>query len=263
MTATAPDVTAGAPDVDTISETVDALDTMDVLPPHRVIRECARRLLGRPAGLGVDVGCGSGSVVAELTARGVRAIGVDVSEAVVDVASRRFPHCDYRVADAADLPFDAGSLGWYRAEQVLQHSTDPAALLREARRVVAPGGRVLLADRDLDTWAMDADDGVMTRILVRGFAESVPNGRAGTRAVAMLLDAGFVDVQVQPVPIVYDNLDLVLAMFVRPAVDLAVGSGAASPHNVRAWLADQRRRSGTGRFLMTMSTFVTTAVAPL
>ena len=255
MTATVADVHA--------LDAFDDLDLVDALPPHRAVREHTRRILGLPAGLGVDIGCGSGSVVADLVDRGVRAVGVDASEAVVDEAARRFPHCCYQMADAAHLPFDDGALGWYRAEQVFQYATDPAGLLWEARRVVAPGGRVLLADRDFDTWAMDADDATMTRILVRGFAGSLPNGRAGTRAVAMLVDAGFVDVRVRPVPLVYDSLAPVLPEFVTPAVDLAVGTGRVSAHNARAWLADQHRRSGTGRFLMTMSMFVTTAVAPV
>jgi SAM-dependent methyltransferase len=234
----------------------------DDLPQHQAVRECVDRMLGTPCAIGVDVGCGSGAVVAALGERGVPAIGVDPDLATVRRAAARFPGGRYQVARPAHLPFRTGSLGWYRACQVLQYSDDPAGLLGEARRVVAAGGRIVLADRDLDTWAMDADDEAMTRILVRGLASALPNSRAGTRAVAMLLDAGFVEARVRLVPLVYDRLAPVLADYVRPAVHLAVSSGTVSPETARAWLADQQRRSATGRFLMTMSMFVTTATAP-
>lgn len=237
-------------------------DPMEALPQHRAVRECVDRLLGSPTRLGVDVGCGSGTVVDELTGRGVPAVGVDEDPVAVRCAAARFPGSRYLVARPTALPFRGGTLGWYRAEQVLQYTAVPATLLGEARRVLAPGGRIVLADRDIDTWAMDADDEAMTRILVRGFGQSLPNGRAGIRAAAMLLDAGFVDARVRLVPLVYDRLAPVLPSIVGPAVDLAVSSGTVSPGTARAWLADQRRRSSTGRFLMTMSMFVTTATVP-
>lgn len=66
----------------------------------------------------VDVGCGLGLAVRELIDRGWQAMGVDLSQRMIDEASKRYPDQDFRVGSALNLPFDNGSLDFYRAEQV-------------------------------------------------------------------------------------------------------------------------------------------------
>jgi ubiquinone/menaquinone biosynthesis C-methylase UbiE len=113
-----------------------------------------------------DVGCGLGTAVRELAARGVRAIGFDSSAAMIAEA-RRPPTASGSStrADAADLPLEDGVLGGYRAERVYQHLADPAAALKEARRVLAPGGRIVLVDQDWDGLVIDGEPKQITRAI--------------------------------------------------------------------------------------------------
>lgn len=97
-------------------------------------------------GLVVDLGCGSGLWARELTKAGYRVLGVDISEAMIDIARRKVPDADFRVGSLyeADLPpCDAvTALG-----EVLNYLFDPSndgqmavGLFRRVYDALTPGG---------------------------------------------------------------------------------------------------------------------------
>jgi SAM-dependent methyltransferase len=86
----------------------------------------------------LDLGCGEGRVGAELARRGHRVVGVDSSPAMVAMARERH---EAVVADAADLPFEDGSFDLVVAYMSVMNLDDPEAGVREAARVLEPGGR--------------------------------------------------------------------------------------------------------------------------
>ena len=103
----------------------------------------------------LDLGCGPGTITADLATRVApgRVVGVDRSPDVVAAARRAFPpvpgrHLVFDVGDVYALGYPDSSFDVVFAHQVLQHLRDPVAALREARRVTAAGGR--LAVRDVD-----------------------------------------------------------------------------------------------------------------
>ncbi|NTW42039.1 MAG: methyltransferase domain-containing protein [Cellulomonadaceae bacterium] len=115
----------------------------------------------RPGMRLLDVGCGPGSITADL-ARHVapgEVVGVDTSAAVLPLAQAYadeagVDNVTFRQADATALPFDDDSFDVVHAHQVLQHLQDPVAALREMRRVTRPGGLVAVRDADYEamTW---------------------------------------------------------------------------------------------------------------
>jgi SAM-dependent methyltransferase len=101
-------------------------------------RETALRLLGPPAGRLLDVGCGGGSHTLVFAAAGWEPVGLDVSEAQLELARGR--GCEVVLGRAESLPFEDAS---FDAAVSLWTHTDVAdwpAVLREARRVLRPGG---------------------------------------------------------------------------------------------------------------------------
>lgn len=95
----------------------------------------------------VDIGCGAGLITVPLAADGHEIVGVDRSESSLAVAryhaARREVHAEFRPQDAtaldeADAAFDVALL-----LDVLEHVEDPAAVVREAVRVVRPGGSIV------------------------------------------------------------------------------------------------------------------------
>jgi SAM-dependent methyltransferase len=114
----------GFSDVDSADDSaywVRYLAEVEQAPSMTQVRERTYDALGSRDGTGVDVGCGRGRAVSDLTGRGFRAIGVDASHAMIGSARLRFPRCAFVVADPARLPWPRRSLSWYRSERVLLH----------------------------------------------------------------------------------------------------------------------------------------------
>jgi SAM-dependent methyltransferase len=187
--------------------------------------------------------------------------GIDVSGQMIAVVRRRFPAADLRVGTAEALPFADGELRAYRAERLYQHLADPISALAEARRTLAPGGRLVLVDQDCDTLAIDSDDVALDQALLHAFADSVANGRVGRRYRALLLDAGFADVAVEVHTMVITDHALA-APGLAAIADAGAGAGVATGEQVDAWLAALASRAERDRFLQTMPLFVASAHRP-
>jgi SAM-dependent methyltransferase len=93
----------------------------------------------------LDLGCGTGGFTRELAAAGASPVGVDVAAAALERARARHPELDFRLAPIeGPLPFDDCSFELVWASEVIEHVADTARWLSEVRRVLAPGGRLIL-----------------------------------------------------------------------------------------------------------------------
>lgn len=92
----------------------------------------------------LDVGCGSGAFLRLAADRGAAVTGLDASERLVEIARARVPGADIRVGDLEALPFDADSFDVVTGFNSFQFATDMTSALREATRVVRPGGRIVV-----------------------------------------------------------------------------------------------------------------------
>jgi SAM-dependent methyltransferase len=109
----------------------------------------------RPGMSLLDVGCGPGTITADLAALvapgTVTAVetSADALEAARAEASRRQQaNIEFRIGDVYALDFPDGTFDIVHAHQVLQHLADPVAALTEMRRVCRPGGLVAARDGD-------------------------------------------------------------------------------------------------------------------
>lgn len=99
-----------------------------------------------PAGsLVCDVGAGTGVVGVQLQDAGMRVFGVDISAKMLAQARERLPG-RIAIADATALPVAGASLDALTYVWVLHHVGDLPAALREARRVLRPGGLAVCVD---------------------------------------------------------------------------------------------------------------------
>jgi SAM-dependent methyltransferase len=85
----------------------------------------------------LDVGCGKNRLVAEYRAEGGEGLGVDVYD---------WGSCDLVVADTSRLPFENGRFDTISFVACLNHIPNRIDVLKEAKRLLAAGGRVLITN---------------------------------------------------------------------------------------------------------------------
>lgn len=100
----------------------------------------------------LEVGCGPGAAT-ELAARRIgadRVAAVDPSSTFVDMVRKRVPGADIRIGSATDIPFDDGTFTviWSIASMHHWPEREPGLAAQTAK--LAPGGRLVIAERLLD-----------------------------------------------------------------------------------------------------------------
>jgi len=112
-----------------------------------LVRALLKDALAQPDLRILDVGCGTGGLLAHLhtgTGAATRAVGVDRSEAALGFCGRRGLR-SVACAETTQLPFRASTFDVVLLLDVLEHVPDEAALLAEIRRVLRPGGTALIS----------------------------------------------------------------------------------------------------------------------
>lgn len=148
----------------------------------------------RARGRVLEVAVGSGLSLAHYLPD-VTVTGVDLSPAMLDLARRRAAESgravDLRTADAEHLPFPDAAFDTAVCELSLCNIPDPAAAVREMRRVLVPGGRLLLLDHVVSTWRpVRAAQRLVEAVTVRTAGEHFTR-----RSLPLVEAAGFVVVE--------------------------------------------------------------------
>jgi len=103
-----------------------------------------------PSGILVDLGCGTGELLLELEDKATAIIGVDATPKMLEQARRRLNShgttVDLRLGELEHLPLKDAEADVAVITMVLHHLSTPALGIREAARILKPGGRFIIAD---------------------------------------------------------------------------------------------------------------------
>jgi SAM-dependent methyltransferase len=113
------------------------------------VHDFARRAILDALRLGPDdrlleIGCGGGLLLRDALSTGAAVTGLDHSDEMVRLTRDRAPGADVVLGAAEDLPFVDGAFTAVAMSIVFMFLPDPVAVLRECRRVLAPGGRAAI-----------------------------------------------------------------------------------------------------------------------
>ena len=184
-------------DADAASRVEAAYTTPDIVAQRDRVRAA---LALEPGEQVLDVGVGPGFLAAEMAAEvgpDGRVCGIDTSGAMLDVAARRDPGRDaatleLELGSAEQIPQADESFDAVVTTQVLEYVPDVAGALAEMRRVLRPGGRLLVLDTDWDSLVWHApDEELMARVLT-AWDEHLVDPHLPRSLGRSLREAGFV-----------------------------------------------------------------------
>lgn len=232
------------------------LERIEERPGAAALRaESYRSLDLAGGGTCVDVGCGAGHAVAELTEAGLKVIGVDADPEAIEAARTRVPDAMFHVAHSDDLPLEDASVDGYRAVRLFHLLEDPVPTVAEARRVIRPGGHVVLGGQDYGFLLIDSADQDLTDVVLLGLESRSVAPRAARSLRDLLLDAGFRDVEVVVHTEVVTDHGL-LAGQLEAAAAAAFEKALITQEDADGWLAEQADRGRRDRFLAVLPTFL-------
>ncbi|MGB4661173.1 MAG: class I SAM-dependent methyltransferase [Mobilitalea sp.] len=95
----------------------------------------------------LDVVCGNGTLLKLINDKiQVQAYGVDISDNMIKEAKRKYPEMQFVTTNSALLPFQDNSFDAVTVCAAFHHFTEPDKFLKEAKRVLKPGGYIYIAD---------------------------------------------------------------------------------------------------------------------
>jgi SAM-dependent methyltransferase len=168
------------------------------------------------------------------------------------------------LADAQALPFASGSFDAVLSVNVLEAIPDRRLALAELRRVLRPGGRVVVAHDDWESMVYAADDRELTRRAVRAYAESTfasyaaSDGQMGRRIWGLFRAAGFHDPELRVLPLVNTEYRQPLFGWTHAQFDAGLVAGVSdlTDADLERWRADLAACSGGGTYAFVANLYV-------
>lgn len=113
--------------------------TVDLIREAALLRQNTQQVL--------DLGCGQGHITDKIrqALNDVEVTALDYSVSAIEYAHEHFPKIDFAVGDAYDPPYKKGFFDVVVCNNLWEHVPDPLFLLKQIRRIVKPGGHIIIS----------------------------------------------------------------------------------------------------------------------
>ena len=253
---------------DSLVERLETLyRTRDVLRRRSIVYEALGVRTGERI---LDAGCGPGFYVSELAERvgpDGSVVGVDASAEMLAVAARRCETCtnvELAEGPVTELPLPDESVDRALCVQVLEYVHNVDLALSELRRVLRPGGRVVVWDIDWTTVSWHSDDPARMETVLAAWDDHLAH-RALPRVLGpRLREAGFeeVDGEGHSFAAVHDTREAYGASLISVVEQYVAAHEAVGPDLAAAWAREQRDLGDRGEFFFACLQFCFAARRP-
>jgi demethylmenaquinone methyltransferase/2-methoxy-6-polyprenyl-1,4-benzoquinol methylase len=138
---------------DGVAKRYDLVNDLLSLGQTKAWRRATTAIIAPKPGMKIlDMAAGTGSSSEPLAAAGADVIPADFSEGMLGAGRKARPHLPFTKADALNLPFNDGEFDVFTISFGLRNTNDTDKALKEALRVVKPGGRLVVAEFSSPTW---------------------------------------------------------------------------------------------------------------
>lgn len=245
------DRTYATPDI--VEQRARTLALLDPQPGERVL----------------DVGSGPGYLVASIADRVGAAgtvHGLDPSPPMNALASARVADRQWASIDTGDalaLPYPDAAFDAAVSTQVYEYVEDLPAAFGELRRVLRPGGRVLVLDTDWDAVVWNVADRARHARIMTAWEEHLAHPRLPRSVAGLLRRAGFEITGQHVVPLLNTTLhdDTYSANIMSMIATFVAGRQGLTGDDAAAWGADLHARAAEGDYFFSMNRYCALAVA--
>jgi arsenite methyltransferase len=241
---------------------------IEVVYRHRDIlrrRALVHEALGaQPGDRVLDAGCGPGFYAAETLERvgpDGSVVGVDASAPMLALAAKRCEgaqNVEFHEGDVTGLPVADADFDRALSVQVLEYVADIPAALAELRRVLRPGGRVLIWDVDWATVSWHSKDPARMERFLRAWDAHLSDPSLPRTLSAQLRAAGFEDVEMQGHAFATDDVDE--ESYAGALVPLM--AGFVGTDEAQLWAEEQRELQAQGESYFACIQFCFTGTVP-
>lgn len=212
----------------------------------------------------LEIGSGNGILVRELIeAVGPegRVVGLDASEAILDMARHLCPDGEFLLGDAQKLPFEDEAFDAVVTAQVFCFLDDVDRAIAEAYRVLKPGGRLVVLDTDWDTLVWKSDDRELMERVMQEYQAVYTDAHLPRTMPSRLRRAGFPKIEMESFVVL--NTSFGADTYARQSAEFATSIMESSPEftleEQTAWLDDQEELARTGEFFFSLNRYLISA----
>ena len=211
-----------------------------------------------------DIGCGVGFLTNEmalLVGKSGKVIGFDKNPEMISHAKQRcedLQQAEFYEGDAAQLPAEDHTFDAVSCTQVLLYVEDVQKVLTEMRRILKPGGRLVIVETDWRGVVLNSTDDALTSKIFSAWDSAVPSPNLPVHLGPLLKKHGFSNIQVEAVPIL--NTEYSPSNFSHGMMEWitknAVKQGVFNETQRKGFLTDLEERERSGSYFFCVNRFL-------